>query len=1114
MKKITWVVLWVFLYSIFWVNAWPQQLPNLSAHDPADLPPDSSVAQNIPKISVSPASLNFGTLSSGSSSEKAVTIRNNGKADVVISSITLSGNNAADFNQTNRCGTLPSTLPGGSSCIVAVMFSPASGGKKSGLLSVASNDPKKPLVNVKLSGNAKAPACAYSLTSTSQQCDASGGTWSVDVKAPGGCSWTATTKTSWITITSGGSGSGNGSVGYTVAANTTSSQRTGTMSIAKQTFTVTQAGAPACTYSISPTSQSFGPSGGTGSVTVTSPSGCNWTAVSNASWITISSGSSGSGNGSVGYTVLVNSTTSERTKTMTVAGQTFTVTQSPCLPPGTPSGPSPSNDTTGVSTSPTLSWAATSNTDSYDVYLGTSSHPPYAGDTTSTSYRASELTSDTDYFWKVVAKNNCGNSTFGPVWSFTTGSAPIYTLSEYQEALIEDYGNPDYLTIVFNSDPERREETWFYTEHQKMYLFWDGKIVDEKDITVDPAAALSPPYIDPSVFTKDTKLPDLGELLGNYTAVDQSSLSDVIGDVNFKTYYFSDQGLFVTFLDESLAAIQTIDIPETSGELFTAESLAGKELTAGIGTREVSASGKTSPNAMLNLAILTALVYAVAGVHVGDDPAMQTFHSEGCSYIGMDPNTEKGKNCLSLLRQALRNAAAVLQSSNEGLRSIGQQTETLDNAGTCTYSISPTSTPFNPGGGGGSFEVTTQAGCTFTSVSNVFWITVSQAASSAKRNVQPLLSYVYTVQYTVAPNTSGADRTGTITTAGQTVTVTQSPCTYSVSPTSESFDPGGGTGSIEVTTPIGCTFTVVSNVAWITVSQGGGSAGMNVQPLLSYVYTVRYTVAPNTSGADRTGTLTVAGQAVTVTQSSCTYSVSPTSESFDPGGGTGSIEVTTQMGCTFSAASNVSWITVSSASSSAKMKVQPLLSVVSTVSYTVAANTSGSDRTGTITVAGQTVTVTQSPCTYSISPASQSFDAGGGTGSFEVTMKMGCTFTAVSNASWITVSSASSSAKMKVQPLLSVVSTVSYTVAANTSGSDRTGTITVAGQTFTVSQSGPPPCTSYTSSDSACQQDVPWNGIVGLGTITTTYTGVPAGCVGSITIPQPTTRCCDGFNPC
>ena len=82
-----------------------------------------------------------------------------------------------------------------------------------------------------------------------------------------------------------------------------------------------------CSYSIATTNQIFMDAGGNGSIAVTSPSGCAWTAVSNASWITITSGSSSNGNGTVGYAVAANSTLKSRTGTITVAGQTFTVTQ-------------------------------------------------------------------------------------------------------------------------------------------------------------------------------------------------------------------------------------------------------------------------------------------------------------------------------------------------------------------------------------------------------------------------------------------------------------------------------------------------------------------------------------------------------------------------------------------------------------------------------------------------------------------------------------------------------------------------------------------------------------------------------------------------------------------
>jgi Zn-dependent metalloprotease len=82
-----------------------------------------------------------------------------------------------------------------------------------------------------------------------------------------------------------------------------------------------------CTFSISPTSANFPAAGGTASVSVTTQAGCNWTAVSNSSFITITSGASGTGNGTVNYSVAANTGTTSRNGSMTIAGITFSVTQ-------------------------------------------------------------------------------------------------------------------------------------------------------------------------------------------------------------------------------------------------------------------------------------------------------------------------------------------------------------------------------------------------------------------------------------------------------------------------------------------------------------------------------------------------------------------------------------------------------------------------------------------------------------------------------------------------------------------------------------------------------------------------------------------------------------------
>ena len=166
--------------------------------------------------------------------------------------------------------------------------------------------------------------CTYSIWPTQQPASSVGGIGSVGVTAGAGCAWSAASNAGWLTVTGGASGSGNGTVGYSVQANT-GGARVGTLSIAGQTFTVNQ-DALSCDYSINPQSASVAATGGTGSVGVTAAAGCMWSASSNANWLTVTGGASGTGNGTVGYLVQAN-TGGARAGTLSIAGQTFTVNQ-------------------------------------------------------------------------------------------------------------------------------------------------------------------------------------------------------------------------------------------------------------------------------------------------------------------------------------------------------------------------------------------------------------------------------------------------------------------------------------------------------------------------------------------------------------------------------------------------------------------------------------------------------------------------------------------------------------------------------------------------------------------------------------------------------------------
>lgn len=87
-------------------------------------------------------------------------------------------------------------------------------------------------------GNNNVSTCSYTITPSSASYSSSGGTGTVDVSCGSTCNWLASSSVSWITITSGTSGTSTGSVSYSVAANTGSKNRTGTLTIAGQPFMV------------------------------------------------------------------------------------------------------------------------------------------------------------------------------------------------------------------------------------------------------------------------------------------------------------------------------------------------------------------------------------------------------------------------------------------------------------------------------------------------------------------------------------------------------------------------------------------------------------------------------------------------------------------------------------------------------------------------------------------------------------------------------------------------------------------------------------------------------------------------------------------------------------
>jgi len=290
-------------------------------------------------------------------------------------------------------------------------------------------------------------------------------------------------------------------------------------------------------------------------------------------------------------------------------------------------------------------------------------------------------------------------------------------------------------------------------------------------------------------------------------------------------------------------------------------------------------------------------------------------------------------------------------STRDGTLTVNGEQVRVSQRAQCRYDIGPSSQNVAGSGGVGTIAITTTGDCGWTATSRDSWISISSGASGTGNG---------SVAFTVAAN-AGAARTGTVeVSGGRTFTVAQSSigspapapqppgtpappasCSYSLSPKNDNAPVLGGTGTVDVDTTNACPWTASSNASWITVTSGASGTGDG---------RVGYLVLPNIGGS-RSGTLTIAGQAFTVTQAAlvCSYSIAPTTLKVESPAGTGSIAVSTSSTCTWTASSNDSWITVTGGASGTGNGTV-------TVSYT--ANTD-KDRKGTLTVAGRTATIEQ-----------------------------------------------------------------------------------------------------------------------------------------------------------
>ncbi len=297
-------------------------------------------------------------------------------------------------------------------------------------------------------------------------------------------------------------------------------------------------------------------------------------------------------------------------------------------------------------------------------------------------------------------------------------------------------------------------------------------------------------------------------------------------------------------------------------------------------------------------------------------------------------------------------------------------------------------------------------------------------------------------------------------------------CQYVVTPTAQSVAVRGGAGSLSVLAAGNCAWTAASNTPWINITSGNSGSGLG---------RANYSVVANPNPNQRTGVIIIAGMNVIVTQAgtggaNCAVTPinagQPVNGSLAPGdcqsssrlrdgarpfadrysfnASSGQPVIITLASTDFDSylyllgANGAVIAQNDDTGPSGNARIPSgsgFFTLPSSGTFTIEVTSFSSTGVGNYTLS---LTMPGGGCTYAITPASQSFPTNGGTGTANVSTQPGCAWTAMSNHSWITVSSGGSG---------SGSGTANYSVTSN-AASARTGTITVAGLRFTITQSG------------------------------------------------------------
>ena len=365
-----------------------------------------------------------------------------------------------------------------------------------------------------------------------------------------------------------------------------------------------------------------------------------------------------------------------------------------------------------------------------------------------------------------------------------------------------------------------------------------------------------------------------------------------------------------------------------------------------------------------------------------------------------------------------------------GTVTIGTETFTVTQSGRTelAFAVSPEKSTASVNGANGIIAVSATPDLPWSASSQVDWVTIYSSTASGAGNGN--------VVYTVSPQTTLKDRSGTITVTpdaksgmlARTHTVTQPAAEVALSLMSYEFEASGETCAVAVSLADIVTWEIVESLDWLSVDGATSRVGPSQVVLQA---SANETIYP------RSGTVKIAEKTFTVTQKGRGVEVEYETKLFGTDGGSESISIHPDGNVSWTAvASDPTWITIFQGDSGTGD---------GEIMYIISPYTGdGSARTGTITVGDKVVYITQRAYDLSIEPNGTIVTGNNGEGEFGVSASITDVWTAIVTEPWITIVEGYDAGTGN--------GTVRFIYTENNTGKARTGKIIVSGEVYTIQQ--------------------------------------------------------------